>query len=91
MKRIDNAGRLGPWEWGIQRMVLEVGLNKWLVFSKSERSFVLETISHALEKQTREILEIVNKHGLLDIICLLNKEKPDVVKYFDKYKKVKPK
>ena len=86
---LHNAERLGPWEPVIQRMVIEVGLNKWLMFSKSERTFVLETISHALEKEPQRALEIVKKHNLLDVICLLNKEKPRVVEYCDNFKKVK--
>jgi polysaccharide biosynthesis protein VpsP len=84
---LHNAERLGPWEPVIQRMVLEVGLINWLVFSKPERTFVLQTISHALEKDPQRALEIVKKHNLLDIICLLHKDKPRVVDYCKKYQK----
>lgn len=78
---LHNAERLGRWEPIIQRMVIEVGLINWLVFSESERAFVLETLSRALEKQPLEALKLVNKHGLLDIICLLNKDKDIVINY----------
>jgi polysaccharide biosynthesis protein VpsP len=84
---LHNAERLGPWEPVIQRMVLEVGLINWLVFSKPERTFVLETISNALEKEPQKALEIIKKHNLLDIICLLNKDKPRVTDYCKKHQK----
>ncbi len=86
---LHNAERLGPWEPSIQRTVIELGLINWLVLPKSERTFVLDTISHALEKQPNEALKIVNNHGHLDIICFIHKEKPRVVEYCDEYKKVK--
>jgi polysaccharide biosynthesis protein VpsP len=88
-KAFHNAERLGRWEPGIQRMVVNIGFINWLVFPKSERSFVLEVLSRALEKQPKEALNIVNNHGYLDIICLIHKEKPRVVEYCDYYNKVK--
>jgi polysaccharide biosynthesis protein VpsP len=84
---LHNAVRLGPWEPVIQRMVVEVGLINWLVLSKSDRNFILKTISRALEKQPEETLIIAQKHKLLDIICLLNKDKPRVTDYCENHQK----
>jgi tetratricopeptide (TPR) repeat protein len=82
-----HAERLGPWEPIIQRQLIEIGLLNWLVLSMSERNFVLNIIAKGLEKQPREVLHIANNHGLLDIVCLLNKKKLRVSEICQQYKK----
>ncbi|MCG8377970.1 MAG: hypothetical protein MI865_00690 [Proteobacteria bacterium] len=84
---LHNAKRLGPWEPGIQRMVIDVGLIIWPELSRSDRSVVMETISHALEKQTLVTLKLVNKHGLLDVICFIHKDNKKVIEYCKQFKK----
>lgn len=82
----NNAERLGRWEPDIQRMLVDIGLINWLQFPASERKYLLDIVSRSLEKQPIKTLEIVNKNGLLDVICLLNKDKEDVNKYCNQYK-----
>lgn len=81
-----NAERLGRWEPDIQRMLVDIGLINWLKFPASERKYLLDIVSRSIEKQPVKTMEIVNKNGLLDVICLLNKDKEDVNKYCNQYK-----
>ncbi len=86
-----NAVRLGPWEPIIQLKLIEIGLLKWMVMPKSERSLVFKIISNALEKQPSAVLKIVDNHGLLDVICFINKDKNRVVEICDQMKQKKSK
>ncbi len=81
-----NSERLGTWEPYVQRMLVDVGLMNWLEFPAIERNYILEIVSRSLQKQPEKTLEIVNKNGLLDVICLLNKDDENVNKYCKKYK-----
>lgn len=84
---LHNAEKLGRWEPAIQRMVTDIGLSLWLKLSEQQRIFIWKAITHSLEKQPKETLEIVKKHGYLDIVCLVNKDKPLIVKQCNKLSK----
>ncbi|MEM7027420.1 MAG: hypothetical protein AAF410_04255 [Pseudomonadota bacterium] len=75
-----QAERLGRWEPDIQRMLVNIGLMNWLQFPASERAYLLEIVKRSLQKQPNEILDIAKNYGLLDVICLLNKEIENVAK-----------
>ncbi len=88
---LHNVERLGPWEPGLQRLMIVIGLNEWNVFPIDEKKFVLEIITRALEKQPYKILPIIKRKGFLDVICFINKDKSNIVEYCEKHKKVKAK
>jgi len=90
-KALHNVVRLGPWEPGLQRLVIEIGLNEWNIFPIEEKTFILKIIPHALEKQPNKILSLIKDKGFLDLICLLNRNNLNVVEYCENYKKVKAK
>ena len=81
---LHNAERLGRWEPGIQRVVIDLGFILWRRLSDADRKFILETVSRSLQKQPSKTLHIVKKHGHLDIICYLHREKPKVSDYCKK-------
>ena len=86
---LHNVVKLGPWEPGLQRLVIEIGLNEWNVFPIEEKKFVLEVVARALEKQPGKILPLIKEKGFLDLICFINQGKTNVVEYCEKHKKVK--
>ncbi len=87
IQALHIAETLGPWEPGIQKMVIDIGLITWPRLSYSDRSFVMKTISHALEKQPKAALSLVDRHGVLDTVCLINKDKEKIAEYCKQYKK----
>ncbi|GJM05308.1 MAG: hypothetical protein DHS20C09_12990 [marine bacterium B5-7] len=86
---LHNVVKLGPWEPGLQRLVIEIGMNEIGAFPQEEVLFILEVVSRALEKQPYKILELIKKKGFLDLICLLHKDNTLVVDYCKKYQEVK--
>ena len=88
---LHNVAKLGPWEPGLQRLVVEMGMNEWKAFPFKEREFILEVVTRALQKQPHKILPLIKSKGFLDLICLLYKDKQSVINYCEKYKTVKSK
>jgi len=88
---LHNTVKFGPWEPGLQRLVVELWLNELAAFPQEEHRFVLEVVSRALEKQPDRILELIRKKGYLALICLIKKDNTSVVDYCEKNRKVKEK
>lgn len=88
---LHNVVKLGPWEPGLQRLVIEIGINEIGAFPQEEVLFVLEVVSRALEKQPYKTLDLIKKKGFLDLICLLHKDNTLVVDYCKKTREVKEK
>ena len=88
---LKNAERLGPWEPVVQRFIVDIGLHGWPNFPKSNRLFTLKMISNAMEhiekSHSVNVLNIATAHGYLNIVCLLNQNKPRVANYCKKHQK----
>lgn len=86
-----KAEQLGPWEPGVQKIIIEIGLHGWARFSQQDRLSTLDMISRAMEhtetRHSQNILQMVDQYGFLDYVCLLNKERSRVVDYCKKHKK----
>jgi hypothetical protein len=79
------ADELGSWEPGVQRVIIDIGLNYWNSQSKAEKKFVLniinKSLNHSMRAHSMSVLGLSKRYGLLQLVCLIHEE----IEYVNQY------
>ncbi|MCH9049452.1 MAG: hypothetical protein IH836_11065, partial [Proteobacteria bacterium] len=82
---LHKADELGPWEPGVQRVIVDVGLHTWKSLSRNERKFVLNIIEKSLRHTDRQhsfnVLDLSKRYGALELVCLIYED----IDYVNRY------
>jgi len=82
---LHKADELGPWEPGVQRVIVDVGLHYWKSLSRNERKFVLNIIEKSLRHTDRQhsidVLKLSKRFGALELVCLIYED----IDYVNRY------
>ena len=82
---LHKADELGPWEPGVQRVIVDVGLHYWKSLSRNERKFVLNIIEKSLRHTDRQhsfnVLDLSKRYGALELVCLIYED----IDYVNRY------
>jgi hypothetical protein len=82
---LHKADELGSWEPGIQRVIIDIGLNYWKSQSRAEKKFVLNIIDKSLNHSNRthsmSVLDLSKRYGVLQLVCLIHEE----IEYVNQY------
>ena len=73
----ENVVRLGPWEPGLHRSMIWLGLRNWAYLDVSLRNKVKLFINRALRMQPLEIMKMAEQRGRLVYFCVLAKGKSE--------------
>ena len=72
---MHKADELGPWEPGVQSVIVDIGLHYWNSLSRDEREFVLNIIDkslhHSKRKHSVDVLNLTKRRGKLELVCLI--------------------
>jgi len=75
---MNTAIELGPWEPGVQRVFINIGLHGWPMFDVWMQGSILETINKAIihsdKKHVNSIINTLKNYNMLDYACLSVKE-----------------
>ncbi len=75
---LHKADELGPWEPGVQRVIVDVGLHHWNLLSRNEKQFVLNIIDKSLRHTNPEhplnVLDLTKRYGALELVCLIHED-----------------
>ena len=70
---LNTADELGPWEPGVQRVIIDIGLHGWNHIDDATHTLVLNTIKkaviHSDKKHVDTILGILKKYRVLYYAC----------------------
>ena len=61
-RSLERTVTLGPWEPGLQGVVLDAGLNAWDVLPVAEREMVRESYHRGLKRQAGAMLDVIFAH-----------------------------
>jgi len=61
-RSLERTVTLGPWEPGLQAVVLDAALNAWDVLPKAERKMVRENYHRGLKRQANAMLDVIFAH-----------------------------
>jgi len=79
---MDNSVNLGPWEPGVQRVVIDIGLHAWRKLTPDGKAIVVNTIRNSIQHSNIEhaeaVLELVEKYNRVDVICDSGEE-PEII------------
>jgi len=81
---IENATKMGPWEPRVQQIVAEVGLSVWKELDFSMREKIVRNIQRGIKNQPVLMLDILKKHGQLNMVCYQKKKEPVITKFCEK-------
>jgi hypothetical protein len=68
---LDRSMALGSWESKVQRIVTDTTLSAWNKLDEATRQKALQVIAQALHRQSKQIIELANFYGSMEIICPL--------------------
>jgi tetratricopeptide (TPR) repeat protein len=92
---LHKADELGPWEPGVQRVIVDIGLHSWNSLSHDERNFVLniidKSLNHSIRKHSINVLDLTKRYGLLELVCLIHEDIDYVEQYCTRNLKKDPK
>ncbi len=90
---LHKADELGPWEPGVQSVIVDIGLHYWNSLSRNERKFVLNIIDkslhHSKRKHSVDVLNLTKRRGKLELVCLVHEDIDYVNQYCTKNLKIK--
>ena len=82
---LHKADELGPWEPGVQRVIVDIGLHYWNSLSSDERKFVLniieKSLKHTARKHSIDVLDLTKRYGKLELMCLIHEDIDYVYEY----------
>jgi hypothetical protein len=82
---LHKADELGPWEPGVQRIIVDIGLHYWNSLSRNEKKFVLNIIDKSLRhtepKHPFDVLNLSKRYGALELVCLIHEN----IEYVNQY------
>ena len=85
---MHKADELGPWEPGVQSVIVDIGLHYWNSLSRSERTFILNMIDkslhHSSRKHSMDVLDLTKRYGALELTCLIHED----IDYVNHYCKI---
>ena len=75
---LHKADELGPWEPGVQRVIVDIRLYYWNSLSPDEKKFVLhiidKSLNHVIRKHSMDVLKLAKHYGALQTVCLIHKD-----------------
>lgn len=82
---LHKADELGPWEPGVQRIIVDIGLHYWNSLSRNEKKFVLNIIEkslrHTAHQHSIDVLDLSKRYGSLELVCLIHED----IEYVNQY------
>ena len=90
---MHKADELGPWEPGVQSVIVDIGLHYWNSLSRDERTFILNMIDkslhHSSRKHSVDVLDLTKRRGKIELVCLIHEDIEYVNQYCKKNLKIK--
>ena len=75
---LHKADELGPWEPGVQRVIVDIGLHNWNSLSRDERKFVMsiidKSLNHSIREHSYNVLDLTKRYGILELVCLIHED-----------------
>ena len=75
---LHKADELGPWEPGVQHVIVDIGLHHWNSLSRDERKFVLsiidKSLKHTARKHSIDVLDLTKRYGALELTCRIHED-----------------
>ncbi len=85
---LHKADELGPWEPGVQRVIVDIGLHNWNSLSRDERKFVMsiidKSLNHSIREHSYNVLDLTKRYGILELVCLIHEDIDYVAQYCKK-------
>ena len=73
-KILNNADHFGPWEPGVQYLLIDIGLHQWRTMTDEQRKLIVYSIDKNMAiKNTRvSVLQLALKYGMINELCRYN-------------------
>ena len=72
----ERSDTLGPWEPPVQLILIRSALLNWQELGSDERQRAEQIIGRAMQRQGKEVFELVRSVGRMDLLCPLQDDYP---------------